>query len=140
MLHDLFLLRGERTIPIRALCRAFPLVLAALLTFMTGCSKETATGVTFTVATITKGADGKVSLQEPVKKLERAMVEDGEELDNAGSKFAIIVRKTQYERATFDISFPDGSNQRVQVKAGEIKDVLPRGQKAGVRLAVLGSR
>ena len=46
----------------------------------------------------------------------------------------MIVRKTQYAKATFDITFPDKSVQRVQVKVGKPKDILPRGQKFGVRI------
>jgi hypothetical protein len=47
-----------------------------------------------------------------------------------------LVRKTEHEKATFDITFPDKTIQMVRVNSGQTKDVLPKGQKIGVRIEV----
>jgi hypothetical protein len=103
-----------------------------------GCSRDEvpAPGVTYGVSLITKGTDGKAKQQGPVRRVESAVVEDEEQFTHEGRTVVLQVRKTQDGKATFDIIFPDHSNQRVQVKAGEPKTILPKGQTLGVRIEV----
>lgn len=103
-----------------------------------GCSgvSEPVPGVTYTVAAITRDGRGKVHAHEPGRQVELAVVEDAEEVSHDGRTLVVQVRKTQYGKATFAITFPDQSTQLVQVKKGQSKDVLPRRQHIGVRLTV----
>lgn len=107
-----------------------------------GCSGFSAPvpGVTYSVAAITRADRGPVSQPEPALTVESAVVDDVEEVVHGGSTLAVHVRKTQYGKATFTITFPDKSTQTVQVRKGETKDILPRGQQVGVRLAVQEAR
>jgi hypothetical protein len=106
-----------------------------LLLVPAGCSKkEVRPSVTYDVSVITKGNDGKATPQGSVTRVESAGVEAVQVLTHEGHTLSLVVRKTQYAKATFDITFPDNATQRVQVKVGEPKDILPRGQKIGVRI------
>ena len=69
-----------------------------------------------------------------------AVVNDAGEVGNPGSTVSIQVRKTEYGKAIFEITFPDKSTQRIAIKAGDSKDILPKGQKVGVRIQVHESR
>jgi|SRR5579884_3584859 len=105
-----------------------------------GCSKNTARpGATYNVWILTKGNDGRAVPQGSATRVESAAVENVQEISNEDQSVSLVVRKTQYGKATFDIVFPDKTSQRVQVKAGEPKDILPSGQKIGVRIEILDS-
>ncbi len=105
-----------------------------------GCQKKSARpGATYNVWILSKGNDGKAVPQGSVTSVESAAVETVQEISNEDQSVSLVVRKTQYGKATFDIIFPDKTTQRVQVKAGEPKDILPRGQKIGVRIEILDS-
>ncbi len=105
-----------------------------------GCSKNNARpGATYNVWILTKGNDGKAVTQGAATRVESAAVENVQEVSNEDQVVSLVVRKTQYGKATFDILFPDKTSQRVQVKAGEPKDILPQGQKFGVRIELLDS-
>jgi hypothetical protein len=93
-------------------------------------------GVTYTIAFVTKSADGKVKQQGEALRMESAEVDTIQTINDEGTFLSVYVLKTQYGKATFEITFPDKSTQKVQVKAGEPKTLLPRGQKVGVRIAV----
>ena len=103
-----------------------------------GCSgfSEPLPGVTYSVAPITRDGRGKVNAQEPGRNVELALVEDVQEVVQDGRTLVVQVRKTQYGKATFAITFPDHTTQLVQVKQGQSKDVLPKRQRVGVRLTV----
>lgn len=116
----------------------FGVVLCLLLPV--GCSKNTARpGATYNVWILSKGNDGKAVPQGSATYMESAAVENMQEVSNEDQRVSLVVRKTQYGKATFDIVFPDKTTQRVQVKAGEPKDILPDGQKIGVRIEILDS-
>ncbi len=59
-----------------------------------------------------------------------------QDIRHDGRTLSLQVRKTEFGRATFQVTFPDKNVQQVKVKAGETKDVLPEGQDIGVRIAV----
>jgi hypothetical protein len=63
-------------------------------------------------------------------------VQDVREIGSDGTVLTLAVRKTEHERATFEVTFPDKTSEIVRVKTGETKDVLPKGQKVGVRIEV----
>lgn len=116
----------------------FGAVLCLLLAV--GCQKKSARpGATYNVWILSKGNDGKAVPQGSATHVESAAVENVQEVSNEDQSLSLVVRKTQYGKATFDIVFPDKTSQRVQVKAGEPKDILPRGQKIGVRIEILDS-
>jgi hypothetical protein len=105
-----------------------------------GCSKNTARpGATYNVWILAKGNDGKAVPQGAATHVESAAVENVQEVGSDGQNVSLVVRKTQYGKATFDIIFPDKTSQRIQVKAGEPKDIMPRQQKIGVRIEILDS-
>jgi hypothetical protein len=115
----------------------FGVVLCLLLP--AGYSKAVRPGATYNVWILTKGNDGKAVPQGSPTRVESAAVENVQEISDEGQTVSLVVRKTQYGKATLDIVFPDKTTQRVQVKAGEPEDILPNGQKIGVRIEVLDS-
>jgi hypothetical protein len=113
------------------------LLLGVVCAIGCGCSKQSAPlpGVTFSLSAIIRTKDSKLDQQTPTR-VEGALVEDVEDVTFGSDTLSVLVRKTQYGRATFGITFPDHSTQTIQVKSGEIKDVLPKGKKLGVRIEV----
>jgi hypothetical protein len=107
-----------------------------------GCSNGSGPppGVTYSLAIIIKGKDGKVEQLEPAEVIENAQPEDLRELDCQDGRLLVHVRKTQYGKATFEVTFPTNTSQMAQIKAGETKDLVPRKAKTGVRIAVQESR
>jgi hypothetical protein len=95
-----------------------------------GCSREVKPGVTYTVSVLSSGHEG------PAILVEQAPVESVQEVSHEGHTLSLLVRKTQYGKATFALTFPDGAVHLVQVKADTPRDVLPRGQTVGVRIKV----
>jgi hypothetical protein len=112
---------------------------ALCLVLQAGCHKPIKPGVTYKVSVVTIGPGGKATPQGEVTHVESATIETETGYSHEGQAFAVVVRKTQYGKATFDITFPDKSTQRVQAKVGEPKDILPNQQKYGVRIEVLES-
>jgi hypothetical protein len=101
------------------------------------CSKKAfKPGVTYEVTVITPGAGGQVAPQGSATRVEGVIVGHVQEVPLDGRTVSLAVRKTEYGRATFDVSFPDQVAQMVRVKTGETKEVLPEGQKSGLRIAV----
>ncbi|HLN31656.1 MAG TPA: hypothetical protein VK395_28200 [Gemmataceae bacterium] len=113
---------------------------AFLFILSAGCHGGATPGVTYIASAIVKGNDGKIMQQEESAiQVESALVDGGQEVVHEGSKFQLVVRKTAYGKATFEITFPDNSVQRIVVKAGETKDILPKGKNLGVRIEVQDS-
>lgn len=112
------------------------LALGCLVFGPVGCRKEVKPGVVYNVSVLTLGKDGKATPQGSVTRMDSAGVGSEQEISHEGNTFSLAIRKTQYGRATFDVTFPDKAVQRVQVKAGQPKDILPRGQKVGVRIEI----
>jgi hypothetical protein len=111
--------------------------LAVFCLISNGCSRKTAKpGVTYDVSVIAQGSDGRPSSPGPATRVESAVVQDVREVTHQGSTVSVMVRKTEYGRATFDVTFAGKATQMVRVKKGETKDVLPDGQTVGVRIAV----
>jgi hypothetical protein len=121
--------------------RRLPLWVGIFLILSVGCSMDSgpAPGVTYACSIVTKGAGGKVTPHDSEKRIEGAVVEATEELTYEGNTFSLQVLKTQFGKSTFEISFPDKSKKKVQVKAGEVKDSFPKGKNVGVRIEVLDS-
>jgi len=93
--------------------------------------------VTYIASAIVKGTDGKIEQQEEsVVQVTSALVEDGQEVVHQGNKFQLVVRKTSYGKASFEITFPDNSVHKIVIKAGEKKDILPNGKIVGVQIEV----
>jgi hypothetical protein len=118
---------------------AVRLGLALCLGVAAGCSKPPRPGVTYDVSLLTPGGGAAAPLGPPTR-VASAVVQHVQELTHEGDTLVVMVRKTEYGRATFDVTFPDKAVQMVRVKVGETRDVLPPGQKIGVRLAVLECR
>jgi hypothetical protein len=97
-------------------------------------------GVTYTVSAVIKGADGRPKPQGEATSVASAVVDDVQELGYEGGSVLVQVRKTEYGKAIFEVTFPDKSRQRVPVKAGQSAVVLPKGQKLGVRIEVKEAR
>jgi hypothetical protein len=111
-------------------------VVLILLASHLGCANELKPGVVCDVAIIAKGDDGKPAVQGEVKRVDGAVTNNVVQLTQDGRNIALLVRKTEYGKATFDIKFPDDTIQRVKVENGKAKDVLPDGQPIGMRIEV----
>ena len=108
--------------------------IACFLLINAGCSSEIESGAAYNVSIIAKDKAGKLTPQGPIIQVGRASVQSKQEVTHEGQTFSLLVRKTQYGRATFEVTFPDQITQMFQVKAGETKDILPKRQKFGVRV------
>jgi hypothetical protein len=108
--------------------------IAFFLLVHAGCSSKIMPGATYNLSIIAKGNDGKLAPQGPMMQVGGAGVESVQQITHEGQTFSVLVRKTQYGKATFEVTFPDKTTQMFQVKAGQPKDVLPKGQKIGVRI------
>jgi hypothetical protein len=97
-------------------------------------------GVVYSVSALTRGADGRPKQQGEVTSVAAAVVDDVQELAYEGQSILVQVRKTEYGKAIFEVTFPDKSRQRVAVKTGESAAVLPKGQKLGLRIEVQEAR
>ncbi len=108
--------------------------IACFLLINAGCSSEIKSGAVYNVSIIAKDKEGKLKPQGPIIEVGRASVKSKQQLTHEGQTFSLLVRKTQYGKATFEVTFPDQITQMFQVKAGETKDILPKRQKFGVRV------
>ena len=99
-----------------------------------GCSSDIKSGAAYNVSIIAKDKEGKLKPQGPIIQVERASVTSKQQLTHEGQTLSLLVRKTQYGKATFEVTFPDQNTQMFQVRAGETKDILPKRQKFGVRV------
>jgi hypothetical protein len=116
-------------------------IMGVLFLVAAGCSRNGVPppGVKYSVSAITKGKDGSIRQEEPEAVVGSAAATDPKEVAYEGHTILVRVRKTQYGKATFEVTFPDNSSQMVQVRSGETKDILARGQRTGVRIQVQDS-
>ena len=104
---------------------------------LAGCSQPApAPGVTYSASAVTKSPDGKLKQFAPAITIDGAVVNDVAEVTYDGGAITVQVRKTSYGKATFAITFPDKTTRMVALKAGSSKDLLPKGQKVGLRIQV----
>jgi hypothetical protein len=108
--------------------------IACFLLINAGCSSEIKSGAAYNVSIIAKDKEGRLKPQGPIIQVGRVIVQSKQQLEHEGQTFSLLVRKTQYGKATFEVTFPDQSTQMFQVKVGEAKDILPKRQKFGVRV------
>jgi hypothetical protein len=101
-----------------------------------GCSTTPRPGVTCNVSIITQGSDGEITPQGSMTRIASAAVNTETKITHEGSTFSVLVRKTEYGKVTLDLTFPGLEPQRVRINAGETKDVIPEGQKVGLRIDV----
>jgi hypothetical protein len=127
---------AERDGSMHATHAILPLAAAFFVFLHAGCSKEVKPGVTCEVFFLAKGDDGTVSTRGPATRIESATVHHVQEIAHEGQALSLLVRKTEYGKAMFEITFPDNETQRVRIEVGETRDVLPKGQKIGLRIAV----
>jgi hypothetical protein len=108
--------------------------IACFLLINAGCSSEIKSGAAYNVSIIAKDKEGKLQPQGPIIQVGRVSVNSKQQLEHEGQTLSLLVRKTQYGKATFEVTFPDQITQMFQVKVGETKDILPKRQKYGVRV------
>ena len=108
--------------------------IACFLLIHAGCSSEIKSGAAYNVSIIAKDKKGKLQPQGPIIQVARAGVTSKQQLTHEGQTLSLLVRKTQYGKATFEVTFPDQNTQMFQVRAGETKDILPKRQRLGVRV------
>jgi hypothetical protein len=114
-----------------AICRV---LCFGLLLVLAGCARGPRPGVTGNVSILTRDNDGKAAPGGTATGLESAAVGTVREFTHEGRTLSLLVRKTEFEKGTFEITFPDQTTQRVRLSAGETRDVLPDGQKVGLRI------
>jgi hypothetical protein len=123
------------------LCRMFGLFASCLLFAVMGCgAPPPPPGVSFSASALSRGADGKIKQDGEAITVAIAVVNDTAEVGNPDSAVSVRVRKTEYGKAIFEITFPDQSTLTIRIKAGDAKNILPKGQKVGVRIQVRESR
>jgi hypothetical protein len=108
----------------------FALVAHGIVLFLfvdAGCSSKKKPGATYNVTILARGNDGKPALQGPSQQVEGAGVESRKDITHEGQTISLLVRKTQYGRATFDVTFPDKTTQMVQVKVRPTQRHLAQG-------------
>ena len=108
--------------------------IACFLLMNAGCSSEIMSGAAYRVSIIAKDEAGKLKPQGPSIQVATASVQSEQQLTHEGQTLSLLIRKTQYGRATFEVTFPDRLTHMFQVKDGETKDILPKRQKLGVRV------
>jgi hypothetical protein len=124
-----------------ATLRAIGTAAVAAFVAAAGCSNQKLKpGVTYEATVIARGDDGRPTPQGQPIRVESVLVQDTREIALEGGAVSLLVRKTEHEKATFDVTFPDNTSQMVRIKTGESKDVLPKGQKTGIRIEVIDCR
>ena len=112
---------------------------ALLLLFSGACERAVRPGASYEVRVITKGADGKVTPQGKSTQIDSTAPREVQKFTHEGQTLSLLLRKTQYQRATFEVTFPDKSAKMVQVRVGQPKDVLSEDQKVGLRIELRDS-
>jgi hypothetical protein len=118
--------------------RVSKMLVVLFLLLPAGCLTEAApeAGVTFNMVIVTRGNRGGGTPQGSPTRVESAVTETIKEITYEGQTISVQVRKTQFGKATFDVTFPNRAVERVQIRAGETKDIFPKGQSLGVRIDV----
>jgi hypothetical protein len=119
------------------------LLLAAFVLAGAGCSgTRLEPGATFTLCPVAALKGGQADPRGEARMIKSAEVEEVAELADPDGTITVQVRKTQYGKATFEVTFSDRATQLVQVRKGESKDIFPRrkSQKVGVRIEVQEAR
>jgi hypothetical protein len=117
-----------------ATCLALRLGTVLSFLVLAGCSHGPRPGVTANVFALVRESDGKAVPRGPATRLESAPVQSVWEIPHEDRILTLRIRKTEYEKATFEIVFPDQAAHQFRLKAGETRDVLPEGQALGLRI------
>jgi hypothetical protein len=58
------------------------------------------------------------------------------EVEVEGKKATVHLKAVDGDKATFEITYPDGETEHVQMRRGESKSFIPKGKDFGVRIQV----
>jgi hypothetical protein len=113
--------------------RSTALLLLIPTVFLVGCGKPER--VSFEASGLHREADGKIV--EGAKVGPRATsVPSMSEVEVEGKKATVQLMAIDKDKVAFEITYPDGATERVQMRRGESRYFIPNGKVSGVRIQV----
>jgi hypothetical protein len=113
--------------------RSPAVLLLVLPLFLVGCSKPA--GVSYEATALHRDDGGKVLEGATVGPI-AARVSSMSEVEVQGKRATVQVKAIDRDKATFEITYPDGASERVEMRPGESKDFFPNRKEFGVRIRV----
>lgn len=107
--------------------------LLILAVFLVGCSKPAS--VSYEATGLHRESGGKM-VEGATVAPRAASVPVVAEVEVEGKKATVHLRAVDGDKATFEITYPDGKTERVQMRRGESKSFIPNGKDFGVRIQV----
>jgi hypothetical protein len=101
--------------------------------FLFGCGKSAQ--VTYEATGLHREADGKIVGGATVSP-RATSAPSAAEVEVKDKKATVLVKAVDQDNVTFEITYPDGATERVQMMRGESKDFIPKGKDFGIRIQV----
>jgi hypothetical protein len=111
--------------------RALLLLLPSV--FLFGCGKSAQ--VSYEATGLHREAGGKIVAGAMVGP-RATSVPSAAEVEINGKKATVQVQAIERDQVTFEITYPDGTTERAQMRRGESKSFIPNGKDFGVRIQV----
>jgi hypothetical protein len=108
-------------------------LLLILPVYLAGCVKPSS--VSYEAAAVRRATGGKITVGTKVGPL-LAPVSSVAEIENDGRKVTVQVREIHQDKAIFEVTYPDGATELIEMRRGESKDFLPAGKELGIHLHV----
>lgn len=113
--------------------RSLALLLLTPPLFLVGCGKPAR--VSYDATGLHREIGGKIVEGGNVGP-KATSVPSATEVEVEGKKATVQVKAIDQDKVTFEITYPDGATERVQMSRGESKDFFPKGKDFGVRIQV----
>jgi hypothetical protein len=127
------LTRGNKETSMCYHLRSLAFLLLIPSVFLVGCGKPER--VSYEATGLHREADGKIA--EGAKVGPRATsVPSMSEVEVEGKKATVQLMAIDQNKVAFEITYPDGATERVQMRRGESKYFIPNGKDFGVRIHV----
>jgi hypothetical protein len=107
-----------------------PVVLLGLALFLAGCSRPA--GLTYQATALYRN-DGKV-VEGSIVSARGVPARSASEVEVKGKKGTIQVKGIERDQARFEITYPDGKSELVELRAGESKEFFSNSKDFGVRM------
>jgi hypothetical protein len=102
--------------------------------FLVGCGKPAR--VSYEATGLYREAGGKIVEGAGKVGPRAASVSDMAEVEVESKKATVQVKAVDRDNVTFEVTYPDGATESVQMRRGESKTFIPNGKDFGVRIAV----
>lgn len=113
------------------------LCLAGVVFLSSGCSSPPKPGVTFNLTILEKAEDGNLMVKGPVEKIVSAPVRTEKTIVLPETTVSLLVRKTEYGKATFEVTYPGQEAKRVRIESGQTQEIFPEEVRFGLRIEVI---